>query len=104
MFRFPDMHMPYKLVHKNKSTSPKFPDNAYMYEVTLVAKIPRCTDIQQAMVLSHVHCIKVQPGLLYTDMEPLSTALSIIQSKIVSMSEIRATLDTMLILNAIMCM
>ena len=31
MFRFPDMHMPYKLVHKNKSNSHKFPDNAYVW-------------------------------------------------------------------------
>ena len=94
--------MPYQLVHKNKSTSYKFPDNAYMCEVTLVAKIPRCTDIQQAMVFSPAHCIKVQCGLLYINIQPLSTAPSIIQSEIVSMSEIRARLDTMIIFNAIM--
>ena len=84
----------------------QIPNNAYMCEVTLVGKIPRCADIQQAMY-SVLHCIciiciktdieqtmlwsptlcqhYVWRCLLYTDKEPLSTAPPIIQSQIISM-------------------
>ena len=71
----------------------------HMCEVTLVGKIPRCTDIQQAMVFSPAHCIGTT---WYTDKEPLSTAVSIIQSEVVSMSETRASFYTMFTLYAFM--